>query len=105
MELCQRCKLPVQEHDPHICGLCRATWHHVCLPSSSHVRPHPGPWHCQDCLRKLQAKGVRDIILDRTLLHYMATRTMPAYEDEAAHMVKAGRWVWLDSCGVLWVTL
>ena len=103
-ELCQRCKLPVREHDPHTCGLCRATWHLTCLPSSSHARLHPGPWHCQDCIRKLQAKGVRDITLDQPLLRYLATGNAPAHEDEAARVVKAGRWLWLDSRGVLWAT-
>ena len=50
------------------------------------------------------ASGVRDITLDQPLLCYLATGNATAREDETAYVVKAGRWPWLDSYGVLRAT-
>ena len=36
-----------------------------------------GPWYCKRCVGEFEEAGLRDVMLDLDLMHYLATDELP----------------------------
>ena len=75
-----------------MCRICMGHYHHYCVDV---VPPHDGPWHCKDCLAKAKDSGIKDITLDKSLMHFvcLGTHHLEADSSTQLRVEEASGWV------------